>query len=117
MDANFKNQVIRRIYLKKCLSLLVLIYSLFYRNDFFFKDFFFFNVDHFYSLYQICNTIASALCFGFLTERHVGSSLTRDQTHTSYIGRWNLNHWTSWEVTLRATFDFFLLVFTFKMFE
>ena len=47
----------------------------------------------------------------------MGSSLTRDQTHTSYIGRWNLNHWTTWEVTLRATFDFFLLVFTFRMFE
>ena len=27
------------------------------------------------------------------------SSLTRDQTCTPCIGRWNLNHWTSREVT------------------
>ena len=26
------------------------------------------------------------------------SSPTRNWTHTSYIGRWSLNHWTSWAV-------------------
>ena len=35
-----------------------------------FKDFF--HVDHFLSFYWICYNIASVLCFGFLTARHVG---------------------------------------------
>ena len=30
--------------------------------------------------------------------QHVGSSLTRDQTHVSYIGRWTVIHWTTREV-------------------
>ena len=34
---------------------------------------------------------------GLVTLRHVGSSLSRDQTHVPCIGRWILNHWTTKE--------------------
>ena len=37
------------------------------------KDFFFFDVDHFLSLYWICYNIVSVLCFAFLVMRHVES--------------------------------------------
>ena len=40
-----------------------------------FRFFFFFNVDHFKSLYWICYNIASVLCFVSLAMRHVGSEL------------------------------------------
>ena len=35
--------------------------------------FFFFNVDHFDSLYGIHYNVVSDLCFGFLALKHVGS--------------------------------------------
>ena len=39
-----------------------------------FKTFFLFlDVDHFKSLYLLCDNIASVLCFGFLATRPVGS--------------------------------------------
>ena len=37
------------------------------------SSFFFFNVDHFQSLYSLCYHIASVLCFDFLAMRHVVS--------------------------------------------
>ena len=40
---------------------------------YFFKDFFFFDVDYFKSLYWLCYNIAPVLCFGFLATRHVRS--------------------------------------------
>ena len=44
------------------------------------------------------DNIASVLCFGSLATRHWDlSSLTRDQTGTSCIGRQSLNHWTAME--------------------
>ena len=44
-----------------------------------FKDFFFFDVDHFLSHYRIYYNTVSVLCFGFLVPRQVDlSSLTRD---------------------------------------
>ena len=50
-------------------------------RTFFFK--FFFNVDHFKSLYWICYNITSALCFEFLPwGMRKLSSQTRDWTHT-----------------------------------
>ena len=55
----------------------------------------------FCSLYWISYTIASVLCFGFMATRHVGSYLpTRDRTHTLWIGRWSVNHWTAREVLI-----------------
>ena len=39
-----------------------------------FLSFFFSNGDHFKSLYWIYYDIASVLCFGFLTPRHMGSN-------------------------------------------
>ena len=51
--------------------------------------FFFFDVDHFLSLYWIYYNIASALSFG---------SLTRDETCITFIGRQSLNHWTPKDV-------------------
>ena len=38
------------------------------------------------------------------------SSLTRDGTHTSCIGRWSLNHWTAREVP-RLILWFFMIIF------
>ena len=35
---------------------------------------------------------------GLLAMWHVESSWTRDRTHVPCIGRWLLNHWTTWEV-------------------
>ena len=55
----------------------------------------------FCSLYWISYPIASVLCFGFMVTRHVGSYLpTRDRTHTLWIGRWSVNHWTAREVLI-----------------
>ena len=54
------------------------------------KVFFFFNVDHFWSLCWICYNVASVLFFGFLAARHVGSQLPDQESkpHTPHIGRW-----------------------------
>ena len=61
---------------------------------------FFFNVDHFYSLYLICYNIASVVyVFVFWPQGMWGlSSLTRDQTHTPALGGKVFNHWTTREV-------------------
>ena len=64
------------------------------------KNFFFFCCGSY--LKSLLNLLQ--YCFMFLdfwlqgTGDH--SSLTRDRTHTSYIGRWNLNHWTNRELPL-----------------
>ena len=43
------------------------------------------------------------ICFGFLVARYVGSKLPdRELTHTSCIGRWSLNHWTTREVSVHV---------------
>ena len=57
--------------------------------------FFFFNVDHFKSLYWICYYIASVVCVLAFWPRGIRdpSSPTRDQTHTPCIGRWSPHHW------------------------
>ena len=68
---------------------------------FFFQRYiFFFNVGHFLSLYWICYSTTSVLCFVFFWWKGMWdlSSLTRDQIHTPCIGRWSLNHWTAREV-------------------
>ena len=56
----------------------------------------FFNVGHFESLYWICYCITSGF-FSVLVFWPWGmwglSSPIRDQTHTSYMRRWSLNHW------------------------
>ena len=70
-------------------------------NTWFFKIFFFFDADHFKSLYLICYNIVSVLCFGFLAVRHVDlSSPTRAQTYIPCIPRWSLNHWATREVLI-----------------
>ena len=54
-------------------------------------------MDHFLkrSLSWICYSITFVLCFGFLTERHMGSSSwTRG---TPCVERWISNHWTTRE--------------------
>ena len=51
------------------------------------------------SLYWICYNIVSALWFGFLAPRHVGSQLpNQGSTHTSCIRKWSLNHRTTRKV-------------------
>ena len=37
--------------------------------------------------------------FSWLPDMWDPSFLTRDQTHTPYIGRWRLNHWTAKEIS------------------
>ena len=67
---------------------------------------FFFNVDNFLSLYWICHSIASVLCFGFGATRHYGlSSPTRDGIYTPCTGRQNPNPWTTREVPSPELFD------------
>ena len=63
-------------------------------------------MDNFKSLYWICYSIASVLCFGFLTTRHVilapqprtEQTDWTDQTSTLCTGRWSLNL-TTWHST------------------
>ena len=65
----------------------------------FLRFFFFFDVDHFKSLYWICYHTVSVLCFGFWLQGTWNlSSLTRDSTCTAWTGRRRLNHWTTREV-------------------
>ena len=76
---------------------------------------FFFNVNHFSSLYWICYNSASALyfwvffCLGFFLwgggellvlfwPWGISAPKTRDWTHTPYIRRRRFNHWTPREV-------------------
>ena len=62
------------------------------------KIFFFFDVDHFKSLYWISyNSVSFYILFFWPWGRHV-SSLTGDQTCTSCIGRQNPNYQTTREV-------------------
>ena len=65
----------------------------------------FFYVKHFWSLYWICYSIASVLCFDFLASRHVGSfsSPMRDQTQIPCTVSWNLNHWIIREVPMNIS--------------
>ena len=75
--------------------------------------FFFFDVGHFQSLYWICYSIASVLCFCFLAKTGIWDLSSpsrnqtctpcigrpsRNQTCTPCIGRQSLNHWTAREV-------------------
>ena len=68
-------------------------------HTYFFKDYFY--VDHFKNLHWICYNIASVLCFGFLTRRHVGSP-TRDPTCSPCSGRRSSNDWTAREVPIHT---------------
>lgn len=62
----------------------------------FFKIFFK-NVHHFQSLYWIFHNIASIYVLIFCVQGIWDpSSLTRNQTFTPCIGRWNLNHLFMW---------------------
>ena len=61
----------------------------------FFKDFFF-NVDHFLSLYWICYNIAFVYVLVFWAQGMWDlSSLKRDWSCISYIGRQSHNHWAA----------------------
>ena len=42
-------------------------------------------MDHFLSIFQICYSIASVLCFGFWATRQVGSSLPDQGSHQSML--------------------------------
>ena len=83
---------------------LVSIFIYFFNILLFWKKIFF-SVDHFYGLYWICYNIASVLWFWFLFFWPWGmwylSSPARDRTCIPYVGRWILNHWTTWEVPIR----------------
>ena len=69
--------------------------------------FFFFGVDHFYSLYWISYNIASVcyVCIFWPQGTWDLSFLTRDWTLSPCIGRWSLNHWTAREVPIYLTFN------------
>ena len=55
-----------------------------------------FDVDHFSSLYWIRYNIPSVLCFVLLAASMWDlNCLTRGWTHTSFTGRWILNHWNA----------------------
>ena len=83
------------------------VLEILYVYDFliFFLKFLFVVVDHFKSLCWICYNISSVLCFVFFffffcsPDMRDLISLTKDQTCTPCIGRWNLNHWTTREVS------------------
>ena len=62
---------------------------------------FFFNADHFKSLYWICYNVASVLCFWFFGHKACVISapwLEIEPAFIPCIGRWSLNHWTSRKV-------------------
>ena len=67
---------------------------------------FFFNVDHFLSLYWICYHIASVVHVLVFWPWSMGNLNfpTRGQTLTSCVGRWSLNHSTIREVPMRVYF-------------
>ena len=75
----------------------------------FFKRFFW--CGPFLSLYWICYSIASVFMFWFSGHKacEIFSSLTRDWTHTSCIGRQSLNHWTIMEDPLPAVVYFHII--------
>ena len=76
-------------------------------NTFIFESFFFW-YGQFLKFYWTCYSVAFVLCFDFFGhETWDISSLTRNWTYTSCIGRWSLNHWTAREV----------LIHTFKRFS
>ena len=75
-----------------------------------FKDFFkdFFYVNYFWSLYWFFFYFAILFLFYLVFwQRGIWdpSSLTRDWTHTTWIGRWSLNHRTTMEVPWRETLN------------
>ena len=87
-------------------------YSLYLCNTLYYlfsfkKIFFFFGVDHFYSLYWISYNIASVcyVCIFWPQGTWDLSFLTRDWTLSPCIGRWSLNHWTAREVPIYLTFN------------
>ena len=41
---------------------------------------------------------------GLVALQHVGSSQTGDGTYVPCIGRWILNHWTTWKVPRSALY-------------
>ena len=63
----------------------------------------------FFCLHWIQFNIASALCFGFLAMRHVGSELPdQESSPDPWAGRWSLNHWATREVPgLFSSFPYF----------
>ena len=77
----------------------------------FVQDFYFYlDVDYFWSLYWMCCSIASALCFAFSQQGTWDlSSQTKDQTRTLFcIGRQSLNHWTTTDVLVGLFLKFSL---------
>ena len=47
--------------------------------------------------FSSCDALALA-CTSFVSQKHVGSSWTRDRTWVTCIGRWTLHHWATREV-------------------
>ena len=78
-------------------------------NTFIFESFFFFLI---WTVFEVLlNLLQCSICFMFWFfwpwDMWDISSLTRNWTYTSCIGRWSLNHWTAREV----------LIHTFKRFS
>ena len=83
----------------------------FFFNLFVFDNFLMWTI---FSLYWIFYNVASVLCFVFFWLRGMWdlSSLTRDWTHATCVGRQSLNHWTTREVLVEILKRFKTLTYS-----